>query len=87
MSHALRTIEASRLYRPPPRTVKMRKAKSAKTVEPAMSRGSRNNGIIEVLDDSDDTDSEFYEDDLNGSVSHKLPSKGIQLDFITSTKQ
>lgn len=65
----------------------LRKPKNAKHRETHLTRGFRNNGIIEVLDDlhSDSSDSEFYEQE-DGPVVYKLPAKGIILDFIDKVK-
>ncbi|SMR53495.1 unnamed protein product [Zymoseptoria tritici ST99CH_1E4] len=79
----LRKIETGLLNR---RTIHLRKPKVPKIVQTALTRGSRNNGIIEVVDDSsDDSDSEFYELDDGGTV-YKLPAQGIKLDFIDKVK-
>lgn len=80
----LRKIETGLLNR---RTIHLRRPKIPKIVQTALTRGSRNNGIIEVADDSsDDSDSEFYELDDGGTV-YKLPAQGIKLDFIDKVKR
>jgi hypothetical protein len=81
----LRKIDTALLNR---RTVHVRRPKAPKIVATALTRGSRNNGIIEIADDdSDDSDSEeFYELDDGGTV-YKLPAHGIKLDFIDKVKR
>lgn len=70
------------------RTMHIRKPKKARVVETALSRGHCNNGIIEVLDDeSDASDSEFYDQELEDGVVYKLPASGIKLDFIDKVKR
>lgn len=73
----------------PPRhlvTRKIRKPKRPSVVEPLFSRGMRNNGLIEVInDEADETDGEgnymFPSDDPNSKL-YRIPEKGIILDFI-----
>lgn len=89
--HELREFD-TRLLKParPARRVHIRRPRNAKTKETALQRGLANNGIIEVADDdSDNTDSEFYEheDDQDSATVYKLPSMGIKLDFIDKVKQ
>ena len=70
------------------RRVHIRKPRQAKTMETALQRGLQNNGIIEIADDdSDETDSEFYEDDREPTTVFKMPAQGIKLDFIDRVKQ
>lgn len=69
------------------RRVHIRKPRQAKTAETALQRGLQNNGIIEVADDdSDDTDSEFFDEEREPMV-YKMPSQGIKLDFIDKVRQ
>ncbi|KAL9614619.1 MAG: hypothetical protein Q9167_000907 [Letrouitia subvulpina] len=58
---------------------KIRRVKNAKIIVPALRRGIRNNGDIEIEDESseDDDDSTIY----------RLPSMGIKLDFIDRVKR
>lgn len=65
---------------------KIRKPKRPSVAEPLFSRGMRNNGLIEVInDDADETDGEgnyvFPSDDPNSKV-YRIPEKGIILDFF-----
>ncbi|KAH7409962.1 hypothetical protein DE146DRAFT_775188 [Phaeosphaeria sp. MPI-PUGE-AT-0046c] len=73
---------------------KIRKRKHPKVVEPTFSRGMRNNGLIDIINDSDDeTDGEgnyvFGPDDpkdLNSKV-FRIPEKGLILDFVSKVKR
>lgn len=73
---------------------KIRKRKHPKVVEPTFSRGLRNNGLIDIINDSDDdTDGEgnyvFGPDDpkdLNSKV-FRIPEKGLILDFVSKVKR
>ncbi|KAI5364150.1 Putative peptidase M24, Zinc finger, PHD-type, Zinc finger, FYVE/PHD-type, creatinase/aminopeptidase [Septoria linicola] len=79
----LRKVDIASLNR---RRIHVRKPKKPKVAETALTRGHRNNGIIEVLDDeSDSSDSEWYEHD-DGPTVYKLPAHGIKLDFIDKVK-
>jgi len=72
---------------------KIRKRKHPKIIEPTFSRGMRNNGLIELINDpDDDTDGEgnyvFGPDDpkdLNSKV-FRVPEKGVILDFVSKVK-
>ncbi|KAK3108032.1 hypothetical protein LTR53_017808 [Teratosphaeriaceae sp. CCFEE 6253] len=85
----LRMVDASLLA--PRRKVHVRKPRNAKVMDASLSRGFRNNGIIEIQDeDSDDSDSEFYEEEVPDTaaepVIHRMPMLGIKLDFIDKVK-
>lgn len=87
--HELRELD-TRLLKParPARRVHIRRPRLAKTKETALQRGLANNGIIEIADDdSDATDSEFFEEDRDSAIVYKLPQQGIRLDFIDKVKQ
>ena len=87
--HELRKVDTSLLNpRSLARRVHVRKPRNAKVVETSLKRGFRNNGVIDVVeDDSDDSDSEFYDDDTQDeSVVYRLPASGIKLDFIDKVK-
>ena len=72
---------------------KVRKPRQASTIEPTFSRGMRNNGMVDIINDpDDDTDGEgnyvFASDeskDQNLKV-FRVPEKGIITDFITKVK-
>jgi hypothetical protein len=73
---------------------KIRKRKNPEIVEPVFSRGMRNNGLIEVINDpDDDTDGEgnyVYGPDDSKDLNHKVfrvPEKGVVLDFISKVKR
>lgn len=68
------------------RVHRVRKPKNPKYIEPALRRGFKNNGIIEVIDDS--TESEFTDDEVDGEGRvFQLPARGIKLDFIHAAKR
>ncbi|ORY13294.1 hypothetical protein BCR34DRAFT_481188 [Clohesyomyces aquaticus] len=83
----------TRVYR------KVRKPKNPTVYEPTFSRGIRNNGIIEVInDENDDTDGEgnyvfrtapregLDEETDQFAKLFRVPEKGIMLDFIEKVK-
>ncbi|KAF2031062.1 hypothetical protein EK21DRAFT_63993 [Setomelanomma holmii] len=79
---------------PVPRVArKIRKRKNAIVIEPTFSRGMRNNGLIDIINDpDDDTDGEgnyvFGPDDpkdLNSKV-FRVPERGVILDFVSKVK-
>jgi hypothetical protein len=63
---------------------RFRKIKGASIIKPALSRGTRNNGHIEIENDPTDDEEEqgFYEQREYGHI-YKLPEMGIKLDFIS----
>jgi hypothetical protein len=63
---------------------RFRKIKGASPIKPAVRRGIKNNGHIEIENDATDDEEElgFYEQREYGHV-YKLPEMGIKLDFIT----
>jgi hypothetical protein len=73
---------------------KIRKRKDARVIEPTFSRGMRNNGLIDIINDpDDDTDGEgnyvFGPDDpkdLNSKV-FRIPERGVVLDFVSKVKR
>lgn len=82
--HELRHASMSQLNR----SIHVRKPKAAKVRETALTRGHRNNGIIEIADDdSDASDSEFYDMEGENGTVFKLPTNGIKLDFIDRVKR
>jgi len=85
--HELRRVDARLLN--PRRRIHVRKPKNAKLVETSLKRGFRNNGVVDVLDDdSDDSDSEFYDEETQEeSVVYRMPASGIKLDFIDKIKK
>lgn len=89
--HDLRRVETKLLYgQRPGRRIHVRKPRAADVVSTSLTRGLRNTGLIEILDDDDDeSESEFYfeEDQRDDTVIYKLPASGIKLDFIAKVKQ
>jgi hypothetical protein len=80
----LRRVPVSQLTH---RAIHMRKPKRANMAETALRRGHVNNGIIEIDDDeSEVSDSEFFDQEGEGGVIYKLPTSGIKLDFIDKVK-
>lgn len=63
---------------------RFRKIKGASVIKPAVSRGIKNNGHIEIENDPTDDEEElgFYEQREYGHI-YKLPEMGIKLDFIS----
>ena len=87
--HELRRVDTSLLNpRDIGRKVHVRKPRNAKMVETSLRRGFCNNGVIDIVEDeSDDSDSEFYEDTPDESTVYRLPASGIKLDFIDKVKK
>ncbi|KAG5996925.1 hypothetical protein E4U54_002468 [Claviceps lovelessii] len=64
---------------------RFRKVKASQTISPAISRGVRNNGYIEVDWDgfeSEEADHSGWTDVSSFGRTYKLPAKGVILDFI-----
>ncbi|KAE9367311.1 hypothetical protein N431DRAFT_66655 [Stipitochalara longipes BDJ] len=63
---------------------RFRRIKGASVIKPTISRGTRNNGYIEIETEPSEDEEEqgFYEQREYGHV-YKLPEKGIKLDFIS----
>lgn len=87
VDHELRNVDVGLLR--PRRKVHVRRPRNAKVVDTSLHRGLRNNGIIEVLeDDSDDSDSEFYDEETaDEAIVYRMPASGIKLDFIDKVKK
>lgn len=88
--HELRRVDTSRLNaRHMGRKLHVRKPKNAKSTEPSLQRGFRNNGVVDVVDDdSDDSGSDFYDEETpDDSIVYRLPASGIKLDFIDKVKK
>ena len=66
------------------RTHKMRRPKNAKVVDTHLSRGFRNNGMIEI-DNEDDKDDQ-PEPDEDGTV-YRVTERSVKLDFIDRVKR
>ncbi|KAM3083152.1 hypothetical protein ACMFMG_003813 [Clarireedia jacksonii] len=64
---------------------KFRRIKGASAIKPAVSRGLKNNGYIEIENtptEDEDEESGFFEQKEYGRV-YRLPEEGIKLDFIS----
>lgn len=87
IDHELRQIDVGMLA--PRRKVHLRRPKQARIVEPALSRGFRNNGVVDIAEDeSEDSGSEFFDDETaEEGVVYRMPASGIKLDFIDKIKK
>lgn len=71
---------------------KIRRRKDPEIVEPTFSRGMRNNGLIDIINDTDDdTDGEgnytgFEVKDVNSKV-YRVPERGLIVDFLSKVKR
>ncbi|TAQ83815.1 hypothetical protein B7494_g7865 [Chlorociboria aeruginascens] len=67
---------------------RFRRIKGASVIKPAVSRGIRNNGHIEIENTPTDDEEEqgFFEHREYGQV-YKLPEEGIKLDFISAVRR
>lgn len=72
---------------------KVRKPRHPQVVQPTFSRGMRNNGLVDIINDpDDDTDGEGNyvfgndEKDFNSHI-YRIPEKGLVLDFIDKVKR
>ena len=71
---------------------KIRRRKNPEIVEPTFSRGMRNNGLIDIVNDpDDDTDGEgnytgFEFKDVNSKV-YRVPERGLITDFLSKVKR
>ncbi|GJN77519.1 hypothetical protein PLIIFM63780_001010 [Purpureocillium lilacinum] len=63
---------------------RFRKVKAAQAIAPALSRGLKNNGHIEIewSEEADDADDSGWPDAQSFGRTYKLPAKGVVLDFI-----
>jgi hypothetical protein len=68
------------------RRVHMRRPRAAKVVDTALTRDFINDGVIEIVNDSSEDESEFEEIEVSGTV-YRLPEKGIKLDFIDRVRR
>lgn len=89
-----REVEMSTAVPAVPLARKVRMRRQPEFVEPSFTRGIRNNGLIDIINDSDDdTDGEgnyvFSPDDpkdLNSKI-FRIPEKGVILDFVSKVKR
>lgn len=68
------------------RTHRVRRPKHPSIVIPALRRGFKNNGLIEIASESDDG-SETEEEEAPDGTIYKLSTEGIKLDFIDKVKR
>ena len=74
---------------------RIRKPKIPSIRSTILTRGHVNNGLIEVVFDSDDEEDEFIEESAprrpsepeGDDVVYRIPAKGIKLDFIAKAKE
>jgi len=87
IDHDLRNVDVSMLA--PRRKVHLRRPRNPKVIDTSLTRGLRNNGIVDVLDEeSDDSESEFYDlETADEAVVFRMPASGIKLDFIDKVKK
>jgi hypothetical protein len=70
---------------------KFRRLKNTPVIKPALQRGIKNNGRIEVEVDSDyefskDEEMNFLEEEIHGQI-YQVPEKGLVLDFISQARR
>ncbi|KAF2457608.1 hypothetical protein BDY21DRAFT_29844 [Lineolata rhizophorae] len=68
------------------RVHRVRAVKNPKVVDTDLRRGFKNNGIVEIANETSD-DEEFYEEEMDDGVIYRLPESGIKLDFISKVKE
>ena len=68
------------------RTYKIRRPKNASIVDIGLRRGFKNNGLIEIENDSSEEESEI-EREYPPGVVFLVPEKGVKLDFIDRIKR
>jgi ribosomal protein L37AE/L43A len=82
VDHELRAIDksvrAAGESNPAGKVFKLRKPKRAKYIEPAISRGLPNNGLIDIINEPSDDE---------GPTIFRIAEKGLKLDFITKMKK
>lgn len=68
------------------RTHRVRRPKHPSIVVPALRRGFKNNGLIEIASDTDDESEAEKEEAPDGTI-YRLSAEGIKLDFIEKIKR
>lgn len=89
VEHELRAIDlsikATGEPNPNGKLYKLRKPKHPRIIEPAISRGISNNGLIEIINDpSDEEDDEITN---QGPPIYRITERGIKLDFIDKMRR
>ena len=59
------------------RSFKVRKPRNARIVDVSLRRGFKNNGLIEIISDSSDSEE---------GIIHRISQRGLKLDFIDKVK-
>lgn len=85
VEHELREVEPERLVKR--RKLHLRRPRNAKVQDTQLIRGSVNDGIIDVIDDSSSDESDWDHCVTAQGVVLRLPSKGIKLDFIDKVNE
>lgn len=88
VEHELRAIDLSirAVGHPDPagKLFKLRKPKNARVIEPAITRGLRNDGLIDIINDPSDEEADII---YQSPAIYRLTEKGIKLDFIDKLKK
>lgn len=88
VDHELRAIDlsikAAGEPNPAGKVYKLRKPKHPRIIEPAISRGIPNNGLIEIINEPSDEEAEMTN---QGPPIYRISEKGIKLDFIEKMKR
>lgn len=88
VDHELRAIDlsirAAGEPNPAGKLFKLRKPKNARVIEPAITRGLRNDGLIDIINDPSD---EEVDSIYRSPAIYRLTEKSIKLDFIDKLKK
>lgn len=88
MEHELQAIDlsikATGKSNPDGKLYKLRKPRNPRIIEPAISRGIPNNGLIEVINDPSDEEDEITN---QGPSIYRITERGIKLDFIDKMRK
>lgn len=68
------------------RAHRMRRPKNVTIVDTALRRGMKNNGLVEVADESSE-ESDFSDQEGIDGIVFRIPARGIKLDFIDKVKR
>ncbi len=64
----------------------MRRPKNVTIIDTALRRGLKNNGLVEVADESSDESDFSDQEGIDGTI-FRVPARGIKLDFIYKVKR
>lgn len=88
VEHELRAIDlsikATGRANPAGKLYRLRKPKNPSIIQPAISRGIPNNGLIEIINDPSDEEAEITSQDLS---IYRITERGIKLDFIDKMRR